>query len=200
MASGVMAHIQIDKREFESLLGEKIPDERLREDASMLGAHWEHVEGPKWDVEVYPDRPDLLSVEGLARAYRGFFLGEKPEQYDAEKPRIELNKHPSVEEVRPCIGGAVVKGVRLSDKVINGLIQLQEKLHETSGRKREKIAIGLHDMTELEPPFTYKAVEPEQVEFTPLERQKDMHLAESSTSTRRDRSTAGFWRSTKDTR
>ncbi len=171
-----MAHIQIDKREFESLLGEKVSEERLSEDASMLGAHWEHVEGPKWDVEVYPDRPDLLSVEGLARAYRGFFLEQDPEQYDAEEPRIELSKDSSVEEVRPCIGGAVVKGVRLSEKIINGLIQLQEKLHETSGRRREKIAIGLHDMTELEPPFTYRAVRPEQVEFTPLEREEEMHL------------------------
>ena len=60
--------------------------------------------------------------------------------------------------------------------MINGLLQRKEKLHETSGRRREKIAIGLHDMTELEPPFTYRAVEPERVEFTPLEREEEMHL------------------------
>jgi phenylalanyl-tRNA synthetase beta chain len=44
------------------------------------------------------------------------------------------------------------------------------------GRKRDKIAIGLHDMDELSPGFTYKAVEPEQVSFKPLEYDKEIHL------------------------
>lgn len=172
-----MAHIEIDKREFDELVGEEISDERLEDEASFLGAHWNHVEGPKWDVEVYPNRPDLLSVEGLARAYRGFFNIEPGRQiYEARHGDFDLEVDSSVEDVRPFIGGAVIRGLELSEKKINGLIQLQEKLHQTVGRRRDKIAIGLHDLSELEPPFTYRAVKPDQVSFTPLDGSQEMQL------------------------
>jgi len=174
-----MPNIEIDKREFDELVGEEIENERMIEEGSMLGAHWHRIEGNVSDVETYPNRPDLLSVEGLARAYRGFFdieIGR--EEYDVEDGEIELSIDNSVEEVRPFIGGAVIRDVELSRKKITGLIQLQEKLHETMGRRRDKLAIGLHDLSVLEPPFTYKAVEPEKVSFTPLEYDRDMQLGE----------------------
>jgi len=174
-----MAHIEINKKEFDELVGEKISEEKLREEASLLGAHWNHVEGDKWDVEVYPNRPDLLSVEGLARAYRGFFeVDEGLERYKVEEGSVEVEVDESVEDVRPHIGGAVVKDLELSDRIINGLIQLQEKMHETLGRRRDKLAIGLHDLSTVDAPFTYEAVEPEKVSFTPLEYNQDMELGE----------------------
>lgn len=174
-----MPNIEIDKREFDELVGEEIENERMIEEGSMLGAHWHRIEENVSDVETYPNRPDLLSVEGLARAYRGFFdieIGR--EEYEIEDGEIELSIDNSVDEVRPFIGGAVIRDVELSKKKINGLIQLQEKLHETMGRRRDKLAIGLHDLSVLEPPFTYRAVEPEKVSFTPLEYDRDMQLGE----------------------
>ncbi len=174
-----MAHIKVDKREFEELLGEEVSEEQLEERASFLGAHWNHVEGPKWDVEVYPNRPDLLSVEGLARAYRGFFdIVEGPVEYSVKQGNVKVEVESSVEDVRPYIGGAVVRDLELTEKMINGLIQLQEKLHQTVGRRRDKIAIGLHDMGEVSPPYTYKAVEPSDVKFTPLDYDSAMTLEE----------------------
>ena len=174
-----MAHIEINKKEFDNLVGEEITEEKLTEEASLMGAHWNHVEGKKWDVEVYPNRPDLLSVEGLARAYRGFFeIDEGLERYSIEKGDVSVEIDESVEDVRPYIGGAVVRDLELSDRIINGLIQLQEKMHETLGRRRDKLAIGLHDLSTVEAPFTYKAVEPEKVAFTPLEYDRDMALGE----------------------
>lgn len=174
-----MAHIQINKREFESLLGEKVSDETLEKKASYLGVHWNHVEGDKWDVETYPNRPDLLSVEGLARAYRAYFgIETGMPKYEVKEGDLDLVVEDSVEQVRPFIGGAVIRNVELDERAINGLVQLQEKIHETMGRKRDKLAIGLHDMSDLEPPFIYKAVEPEKVSFKPLEYDRDMNLGE----------------------
>lgn len=174
-----MPTLKINKEEFEDLLGKEISDEKLHEEASYLGAHWNHEEGKKWEVETYPNRPDLLSVEGLARAYRGFFdIETGVRDYRTRQGITEVNVDDSVEEVRPYIGGAVVRDVELTPRIINGLIQLQEKLHQTVGRRRDKIAIGLHDMETVEPPFTYKAVEPEQVSFKPLEYDKEIHLEE----------------------
>lgn len=174
-----MSHIKIDKREFNELVGENITDRKLNDEASFLGVHWNQEEGPEWDVEVYPNRPDLLSVEGLSRAYRGFFGLEKGlDEYQVKKGSINVNIDESVEKVRPYIGCAVVRDIELSKKKINGLIQLQEKLHLTMGRRREKLAIGLHDLSNIEPDFTYKAVEPEEVSFTPLEYDREMGLGE----------------------
>lgn len=174
-----MPTLKINKEEFEDLLGKEISEEQLHEEASYLGAHWNHEEGKKWEVETYPNRPDLLSVEGLARAYRGFFdIETGVRNYKTSKGDIKLDIDDSVKEVRPYIGGAVVKNVELTPRIINGLIQLQEKLHQTVGRRRDKIAIGLHDLDSVKPPFTYKAVEPEQVSFKPLEYDKEIHLEE----------------------
>ena len=174
-----MATLEIDKREFDELLGKSLDEEKLIEEASFLGAHWHGIDGNVCEVETYPNRPDLLSVEGLARAYRGFFdieTGRK--EYKVNKGDIKVEIDESVEDVRPFIGGAVVRGLDLSKKKINGLIQLQEKMHETMGRRRDKLAIGLHDLSTVDAPFTYKAVEPEKVSFTPLEYDRDMQLGE----------------------
>ncbi len=174
-----MPNIEINRKEFEQLLGKKVDDSALNERASYLGAHWNHVEEEKWDVELYPNRPDLLSVEGLARAYRSFFDVETGlKEYKTEEGSLKLNVDESVADVRPYVGGAVVKNLEISERTINGLIQLQEKMHQTMGRRRDKLAIGLHDLSQVKPPFTYRAVEPEKVSFTPLEHDKDMHLGE----------------------
>ncbi len=174
-----MATIEIDKREFTDLVGKEFEDEKLIEEASFLGVHWHHIDGNVCEVENYPNRPDCLSVEGIARAYRGFFDVETGRtEYKVEKGDVEVEVDESVEEVRPHIGGAVVRDLELSRKVINGLIQVQEKMHETMGRRRDKLAIGLHDLSTVEAPFTYKAVEPEKVSFKPLEYDKHMQLGE----------------------
>ena len=174
-----MPHIQINKHEFDDLVGAKVTDKTLNEEASFLGVHWNHVNKEKWDIEVYPNRPDLLSVEGLARAYKGYFsqetgLREFQIKQPEEQQQVKVEKEESVEDVRPYIGCAVIRNVELTEKVINGLIQLQEKLHVSYGRRRDKLAIGLHDMSEIEPPFTYKAVGPGDASFTPLQHDEEM--------------------------
>src|SRR5207245_377197 len=63
-------------------------------------------------------------------------------------------------------------GVRLS------LVDLQEKLMLTVGRHRKKVAIGIHDMDKVTPPYTYKAVLPEDVRCTPLGMAEEMDLRE----------------------
>ena len=47
-------------------------------------------------------------------------------------------------------------------------MEVQEKLHLTLGRKRKKVSIGIHDFDHVKPPFTYKAVDPESIQFIPL--------------------------------
>lgn len=177
--SRIMAHIKVNKKEFDQLIGTQTSEDYLKEEASFLGVHWNPEEEEKWDVEVYPNRPDLLSVEGLARAYKGFKGIETGKtEYSPSIAEIEVEVDDSVDDVRPFIGGAVVRDLELDQRTINGLIQLQEKLHETMGRKRDKLAIGLHDLQNIEPPFTYKAVKPGKVSFKPLQYDREMGLGE----------------------
>lgn len=174
-----MPNIEINKDDFEDLTGREFTEEELMEEASMMGVHWHGVDDDKCQVEIYPNRPDLLSVEGLARAYRGFFEIETGfREYEVQEGSIKVEKDVSVEKVRPHIGCAVVRNLELDEARINGLIQLQEKLHESMGRQREKLAIGLHDLSNIAPPFTYRTAEPEEVSFQPLEHENELNLGQ----------------------
>jgi phenylalanyl-tRNA synthetase beta chain len=57
-------------------------------------------------------------------------------------------------------------------------MELQEKLHLGLGRNRKKVAIGVHNFEPVEPPFTYKAVDPDSVEFVPLNKVESMTMSE----------------------
>src|SRR2546425_1204278 len=46
------------------------------------------------------------------------------------------------------------------------------------GARRKKVAIGIHDMDKVTPPYTYKAVLPTDVRFTPLGMAQEMDLLE----------------------
>jgi phenylalanyl-tRNA synthetase beta chain len=129
--------------------------------------------------EFFPDRPDLYSVEGIARAMRAF-LGFEPglRSYAVGESDVDLHVDPSVNEVRPFIWSALVEGNDITDPLIRSMMDLQEKLHLTLGRNRRKVAIGIHDFRMVKPPFTYKAVLPDEISFVPLQGSKKMTPAQ----------------------
>ena len=45
---------------------------------------------------------------------------------------------------------------------------IQEHLHWAVGRDRKKVAIGVHDLDKISPPYRYTAVKPDSVSFIPL--------------------------------
>ncbi|MDI6888449.1 MAG: phenylalanine--tRNA ligase subunit beta [Methanocellales archaeon] len=142
----------------------------------MIGADIERIEDEYADVEFFPDRPDLFSVEGVARAMRGF-LGIETGlcKYDVKKSNISITIEKSVKPIRPCLTCAVVRGLHLDPGSIESLMTLQEDLHWGLGRDRKKISIGVHDISKVEPPFVYKAVDAS-MEFVPLDFDKKMSM------------------------
>jgi phenylalanyl-tRNA synthetase beta chain len=172
-----MAVIQISHPHLNELVGRELSVEQLEAEGSMLGVLFEDTEADKVDVEVEPNRPDLLSVEGLARALRGFFgIETGAVEYPVAEGDVEVRVDETVEDVRPHVACGRVTGLDIDEAALNSIIQLQEKLTETYGRKREKIAIGLHDMAPLTPPITYRGADPEGVSFVPLGRRREMTL------------------------
>jgi phenylalanyl-tRNA synthetase, beta subunit len=153
------------------LLGEKVPQETLVERIPLIGADMHDTEGGNDDmsVEFFPDRPDLFSVEGLARALRAFLnISPGLKTYEISEGTTVAIVDESVMSVRPSFSCAIVRDIKVDDDLIRSMMELQEKLHMTIGRKRSKLAIGIHDLDKVKAPFTYKAVSPNEVKFIPL--------------------------------
>jgi len=174
-----MPVVTFDYNDFISLLGHEISKDELVEKLPMIGADLDKVEGDEISIEFFPNRPDLASVEGVARASKAFFDFEKGlKKYKVEKSDIVISVEPSVKKVRPFVVTALVKNVTMSDELITSLMGLQEKLHFGLGRNRKKVAIGVHNFEPVQPPFVYKAVDPDGVQFVPLAKIESMTLSE----------------------
>lgn len=169
-----MPIITLKYDDLEKLVG--ADKDRILKHIPMIGANIERIEDGHVDVEFFPDRPDLFSVEGVARAMRGFLGIETglPE-YDVEKSNISVTIEKSVKSIRPRLTCAVVHGLRLNSDSIKSLMILQEDLHWGLGRNRKKMSIGVHDISKVNSPFRYLAIDPN-FEFVPLEYDQKMSM------------------------
>ena len=68
-----MPVVTFDYNSFIELLGYKIPMKELIDKLPMIGGDFDKIEGDEISIEFFPNRPDLTSVEGIARASRSFF-------------------------------------------------------------------------------------------------------------------------------
>ena len=176
-----MPVVTFDIDDLMSLISHEVPVETLLERIPQLGADihsWDSKTG-ELSIEFFPDRPDLYSVEGAARALRNFLKFEKGlTHYEVTESDVRLIIDDSVKDIRPYMVAGIVKDITMSDELIRSLMELQEKLHLTMGRKRAKVSIGIHDMDRISSPFTYKAVKPHSVTFIPLAMSESMDLQE----------------------
>jgi phenylalanyl-tRNA synthetase beta chain len=130
-------------------------------------------------IEFFPDRPDMYSVEGIARSLRTFLGVEKGlKRYAVTDSGITMKVDDSIEAVRPFVVAGVVRGLTITDIMIRSIMEVQEKIHLTAGRKRQKVSIGIHDLDKVSPPFHYAAVKPEEISFIPLGKTERMNLNE----------------------
>ncbi|WP_421078322.1 phenylalanine--tRNA ligase subunit beta [Methanothermococcus sp. Ax23] len=170
-----MPTINVNKRDLENLVNVSLSDKTIEDKFPMMGVEVEEIfEEIKEDKKekiiqfsINPDRPDYLSVEGLARGFRGFMgIDKGMPKYDVYESDVEV----FVEDVRlrPYCAFAIVKNVIVDDLVLESIINLQEKLHWTIGRDRKKIAIGIHDFDKVAPPFYYKEIKGDELKFEPL--------------------------------
>lgn len=174
-----MAVVEFSIKDLESLVGRKLTKEELADKIVMMGFSLEKMEKDKVFYEVMPNRPDMLSVEGFARSVR-YFLGmeKRAFSYEPKPSGISIKVDRTVKAVRPFVAAAVIKNVNLTDELVASLMQMQEKLHETLGRKRRKVAIGVHDLDKVVSPFVYLAAEPESISFVPLDMSSKLNLRE----------------------
>jgi len=170
-----MANIKFSRKTFEKEIGKL--DEKMREKISLFGTPLESFDNDEIELEIFPNRPDLVSYSGFKRGFLGFLGKEKGiKEYKVEKALkdFEIKIEKEVGDIRPFTSCAIVRGLSLDDQKIKELIDLQEKLHFTIGRKRKKLAIGIYPLEEIKLPITYTALRPDKISFVPLESSRRM--------------------------
>ena len=174
-----MPTITLNRKVFDALAGKKLPLEKLKDRISMLGTDLEEVNDKDIIVEVFPNRPDMLSVQGFARAFSSF-IGAKTglRHYKVEPSKEKMIVEKSVAEVRPYTACAIVKNLNFDDEKIKEVIDIQEKLHITYGRNRKKVAIGIYPFEKIKTPIRFLAEDPKNIVFQPLDFDKEMNALE----------------------
>ncbi|OPX61958.1 MULTISPECIES: phenylalanine--tRNA ligase subunit beta [unclassified Methanoregula] len=171
-----MAVITLPYRYLERLT--RTDRKTILEKVPLIGSDIERLEEDHADVEFFPDRPDLFSPEGVARAMRGYLGIETGLPLYPVKPSgISFTIDPKLANIRPVLGAAVIRGVSFDDESIQSIMSLQESLHWAVGRGRSKVAIGIHDMDTVKPPFRYLA-SPRSRKFVPLDYSEEMTMDE----------------------
>jgi phenylalanyl-tRNA synthetase beta chain len=170
-----MAVVNINRKTFEQEIGPL--DAKMQEKIFMFGNPIQILNEKELQIEVFPNRPDMLSYQGFKRAFLAFLgkeVGLKDYKINKPEKNFIVSVDSSVKDIRPYTACAIVKDIKLDDEKIKELIEIQEKLHVTLGRKRKKLAIGIYPLEKIKLPITFKAVEPDQIKFIPLESDKEL--------------------------
>ncbi|MHA2039135.1 MAG: phenylalanine--tRNA ligase subunit beta, partial [Promethearchaeota archaeon] len=166
-----MPTIELKIERLERLVGRKLDLKELEYDLQWLSLDLDDIneEEQKLKVEYSPNRPDFSSPEGIARALKGYYeIEEGIPSYDITPGNISLSVDPSVKKVRPYIVCGIIRNIDLDEDEVATLMNIQEDLHWAVGRNRKKVAIGVHDLDKVVPPYRYTAVAPDSVSFNPL--------------------------------
>lgn len=175
-----MPTIEISKKDLETLLGKKLSNEELQERAMpFVKSDIEDIQGDLLKVEIKDtNRPDLLSVEGIARELQGFYgLKKGLPKFKVKKSNVKVTVDSKLANIRPRGAYAITKNVKVTEHLLKQMIQLQEKICETFGRKRKEIAIGLFDYDKVCGNLRYYAADPK-TKFVPLDFSEDLTLEE----------------------
>ncbi|MCD6371930.1 MAG: phenylalanine--tRNA ligase subunit beta, partial [Candidatus Aenigmarchaeota archaeon] len=175
-----MPTLTFKKSDLFEIIGKKFNDEELEEIINSLKPEVEEVNEEEIKIEVTAERADLFSVEGLGNAIRNYLGISKYKTPKLRRPKLSVKVRKV--RVRPYIAAAIIKNVKMSDSFIRSLMNVQEVLHKTVGRNREKVAIGIHDLDKIRPPISYELAESSE-KMVPLGEKEEMSLEEILTNT-----------------
>src|SRR5690349_10568771 len=111
-----MPTIEFNRNSVEKVIGKKLPDKELKERIAMFGTPVEGLTSNEIKLEIFPNRPDLLSEHGFGRGFSSF-LGLKKglKKYSVEDSKEKVVVDNSVKDVRPYTACAIVKGLEIND-------------------------------------------------------------------------------------
>ena len=167
-------------------LGIDMEKDELIDTLPMMSSDIEDFDDEEIKVEFFPNRPDNLSVEGVARSFKGF-IGQEigfPD-YKVEESGEYVEVDEDVAKIRPYIGFAKIDNVDFTGDKLKYIMDFQENLHWVIGRDRKKVAIGIHNADVVTGPFKYIATPKDANAFVPLE--KDFEMTPDEILTQHDK-------------
>ena len=181
--------------DLENLLGRKLPRDRDKLNEILYSVKCEVAnsefgnqntkdhsqEETELQIEnVDTNRPDTWSTEGIARALRGILEIETglKKYKTSTKIATEITVDKELREIRPYIACVVAYHAKISDSILRGLVQLQEKLDLSYGRRRKRSSIGFYDFDLITPPLRYGIEDPDKIRFVPLDGNEALSLRE----------------------
>ena len=169
-----MPTVNLNKQVVESLLGKKVPLEKLKDRISMLGTDLENITDKDITVEIFPNRPDMLSEQGFARALSSFMSIKKGiRKYIVKKSGFSCKVEKTL-DVWPYTITAIVKDLKFNHERIREVMQLQEKLGTTLTRNRKKGGIGIYPLDKIKFPIRFTTMKLNEIKFRPLESKEEM--------------------------
>jgi len=147
---------------------------RTRDGEALRGPDGQWLEpGEKAHLRIEladTNRPDLWTVEGIARQLRDHYVGfgQHYNFFTREPSQFIIQVDPAMESLRPFIGGFLAQAGIVDEDGLLAFIEGQEALDRNFGRRRKAVSIGLYDGSVLKFPLQYRAVGLDEVSFEPL--------------------------------
>lgn len=142
-------------------------------------------EPPQLKIEIPANRYDMLCFEGIALNLNIFRGHVPPPNFRVVEPKDGnlqiITVYPETDQVRPYVAGAILRNIKFTQDRYESFIALQDKLHQNLARNRTLVSIGTHDLDTVKGPFTYEALVPKDIKFTPLNQTKEMNAEELMT-------------------
>ncbi|MBO7164200.1 MAG: phenylalanine--tRNA ligase subunit beta [Spirochaetaceae bacterium] len=185
-----MPKIEVNEKLFFNLLGKKYDYDMLEDRLTCGKAELDE----KPDASLPEDqrvikielndtnRPDLWSTAGVARQLRvhgggkasdyNTFMSSKDKIVDYGNRVVTVD--PQLKDIRPYMIAFVISGKPIDEPMLLDIIQTQEKLCWNFGRKRRTVSMGVYRSSQIQWPVHYKAVDPDNTSFVPLQFEQPM--------------------------
>ena len=177
-----MVYVYSKQSQINKYVGEKLSVDEIDITLQEMGMDMKGISDeadPEMKVEITAEKMDMVSTVGIGRAikyYRG--LSKKLPEYKIVSAKNKVIVKKSVSEVRPKTVCVILRDVNMTTELLDEMIEIQEKVHDSFGRHRKKASIGIYPMDEFSFPVTFTGEKPEDIIFYPLEGEGEMNALE----------------------
>jgi len=145
-----MPTIDFSKQDLEALFGRYVDEEDMHSLFLPAKGELDGYENGNIKLDIKDsNRPDLWGIEGIVRELKGHLnINPGLPKYKFKKSSYIVTVE-GVKNIRPKAAYAVAKNVKITDEFLISLIQMQEKICGSFGRKRKEVAIGIFDLDKV---------------------------------------------------
>ena len=177
-----MVYVYSKQSKFNEYVGETLSVEEIDITLQEMGMDMKGIsdeKDPELKGEITAEKMDMVSVVGIGRAIKYYrSLASSLPKYSIAKSVNKVIVEKSVSSVRPKTVCVILRDVNMTTELLDEMIEIQEKIHDSFGRHRKKASIGIYPMDDFKFPVTFRAEAPEEIIFQPLDSEVEMDASE----------------------